>query len=511
MKFSKAHKKLLRTIADPVQFISRLKIIGKDGKLIRLIPNDEQIKIIKSLDKGDDTLILKGRQIGSSTIVSAYLFWKAYTSTEPLSIAILSHKLASSKHLLKIHKTFYDHLPTFLKRKLSVDNTTELTFEDSGASIIAVSAEGKGGLRSFTCSYLHISEYAFAPNPDELKATALSALNDGQLIIETTANHFDDAMHKEILRHERGEAQWNYLFFKWFDHRNYAEDLPDDEEVLFTETELEIQEKFHLTDEQLYWRKLKLSKIGNLQKFNREYPATIEDAYSIAGNVYLTRTDFEEIEVINVEPTETTVFDDPDPNDRYAIGVDVSAGVGRDWSVIYVLSKTTHQPVLIYRSNEVSPVYLAERIVDFATEYNNALVLVESNNFGNVVLNEMNHFGYHHIWKQDGKDWITTLKSKTQMFENLKEMIQQGYLQYIDNIAYSELRAITVNDRGHIELSSSNGAHSDNAVALALAFMCLQKVRLKEVPFLPHWIKARQANRIVQNAGASIANKRRYN
>lgn len=507
---NKQQRKLLKVIGDPVQFISRLKIIGKDGKLIPLIPNEEQIKIIEAMDNGGDTLILKGRQIGSSTIVSAYLFWKAYTSTEPITIAILSHKLASSKHLLEIHKTFYHNLPAFLKRPLSTDNTTELCFADSNASIIAVSAEGKGGLRSFTCSYLHISEYAFAPNPDELKATALSALNNGQLVIESTAKHFDDALHKEIMRFERGEAKWNYLFFRWFDHKEYSLELPD-EEVQWTDNEIAIKEKFQLSWEQLYWRKEKLSKIGNSQKFAREYPATIEDAYSIAGNVYLTRQDFEEIEIINVEPIETTIFDEVDPNDRYAIGVDVGAGVGRDYSVIYVISKTTYQPVALYRSNEVSPVYLAERLTDLAYTYNKALVLVESNNFGNVVLNELSHLGYTNIWKRDGKDWITTTKSKTEMFENLKDKIQQGYVRFIDNIVYSELRAITISDRGLIELQTIGEAHSDNAVALSLAYVCLDSVRLKEVPFLPDWIRHKQANRIINKGGVAAVNKRRYN
>jgi len=508
---NKHQRQLLELIADPVRFISKLKIIDKNGKLITLTPNGEQVRIIEALEQGEDTLILKGRQIGSSTIVSAYLFWKAYTSTEPLTIAILSHKLASSKHLLEIHKTFYHNLPQFLKRPLSVENTTEMKFKDSGASIIAVSAEGKGGLRSFTCSYLQISEYAFAPNPDELKATALSALNNGQLVIESTANHFNDALHQEIMRSERGDAKWNYLFFKWFDHKDYQEELPANEEIEWSNVELDLKEKFSLTDEQLYWRRLKLSKIGNLHKFQREYPATIEDAYSIAGNVYLSREDFEEIEIINVEPHTANVFDEPDPNDRYAIGVDVSAGVGRDYSVIYVLSKTTHQPVLIWRSNEVSPVYLAERIVDFANDYNKALVLVESNNFGNVVLNEMSHMGYRKIWKKDGKDWITTLKSKTAMFENLKDEIVTGYIHLLDNIVYSELRAITVNDRGNIELANQDGAHSDNAVALALGYMCLQSIRIKDVPYLPHWIKTKNAHKTRQTGGIAIASKRRYN
>jgi hypothetical protein len=500
---------LLKIISDPIAFISRLSIIDKKGKKIRLVPNSEQIRIIQALVEEDDTLILKGRQIGSSTIVSAYLFWKLWTATEPITIAILSHKLASSKHLLDIHKTFYHNLPKFLKRPLDIENTTAMRFADSGAGIIAVSAEGKGGLRSFTCSYLQISEYAFAPQPEELKATALSALNNGQLIIESTANYFNDALHQEITAHERGEAKWNYLFFPWFEHKGYREKT--DKDFVMTDTESALAEQWGLDPEQIYWRRNKLGKIGNKQKFAREYPSCIEDAYSVAGNVYLQRDDFDDIEIVQIDPIETTVLCEVDPQDRYAIGVDVAAGVGQDFSVIYVLSKKTHQIVCVYRSNEISPAYLAERIVDFATTYNGAHVLVESNNFGNVVLNEMHHMGYNKIWKDDkGRDWITTLQSKTAMFENLKGLIQGGYISMLDNIVYSELRSITVNDRGGIELKYLDGAHSDNSVALSLAYMALNKVNLPQQEYLPQWIKDRKAQKIVDKGGVALASKRRY-
>jgi hypothetical protein len=500
---------LLKIISDPIAFISRLSIIDKKGKKIRLVPNSEQIRIIQALVEEDDTLILKGRQIGSSTIVSAYLFWKLWTATEPITIAILSHKLASSKHLLDIHKTFYHNLPKFLKRPLDIENTTAMRFADSGAGIIAVSAEGKGGLRSFTCSYLQISEYAFAPQPEELKATALSALNNGQLIIESTANYFNDALHQEITAHERGEAKWNYLFFPWFEHKGYREKT--DKDFVMTDTESALAEQWGLDPEQIYWRRNKLGKIGNKQKFAREYPSCIEDAYSVAGNVYLQRDDFDDIEIVQIDPIETTVLCEVDPQDRYAIGVDVAAGVGQDFSVIYVLSKKTHQIVCVYRSNEISPAYLAERIVDFATTYNGAHVLVESNNFGNVVLNEMHHMGYNKIWKDEkGRDWITTLQSKTAMFENLKGLIQGGYISMLDNIVYSELRSITVNDRGGIELKYLDGAHSDNSVALSLAYMALNKVNLPQQEYLPQWIKASKAQKIVDKGGVALASKRRY-
>jgi hypothetical protein len=500
---------LLKIISDPIAFISRLSIIDKKGKKIRLVPNSEQIRIIQALVEEDDTLILKGRQIGSSTIVSAYLFWKLWTATEPITIAILSHKLASSKHLLDIHKTFYHNLPKFLKRPLDIENTTAMRFADSGAGIIAVSAEGKGGLRSFTCSYLQISEYAFAPQPEELKATALSALNNGQLIIESTANYFNDALHQEITAHERGEAKWNYLFFPWFEHKGYREKT--DKDFVMTDTESALAEQWGLDPEQIYWRRNKLGKIGNKQKFAREYPSCIEDAYSVAGNVYLQRDDFDDIEIVQIDPIETTVLCEVDPQDRYAIGVDVAAGVGQDFSVIYVLSKKTHQIVCVYRSNEISPAYLAERIVDFATTYNGAHVLVESNNFGNVVLNEMHHMGYNKIWKDEkGRDWITTLQSKTAMFENLKGLIQGGYISMLDNIVYSELRSITVNDRGGIELKYLDGAHSDNSVALSLAYMALDRVNLPQQEYLPQWIKDRKAQKIVDKGGVALASKRRY-
>ncbi len=73
---AKTKAELERVLSNPVEFIKRLKIIDKAGKLIQLQPNNEQIEIIKALETGGETLILKGRQIGSSTIVAAYFFWK---------------------------------------------------------------------------------------------------------------------------------------------------------------------------------------------------------------------------------------------------------------------------------------------------------------------------------------------------------------------------------------------------------------------------------------------------
>ena len=502
-----AQMKWDRICQDVFNFIKRLKIVAKDGRLINLIINQEQIKIIEALISGDDCLVLKGRQIGSSTAIAAYYFWKIYTSEEPVKFAILSHKLASSKELFKMHKCFYDNLPKMFQKPLEVYNTTEMKFKSSGASIIAVSAGAEGGLRSFTCSYLQLSEYAFASNPEELKATALNALNDGQFIMESTANFFNDALHQEIMKCEKGEADWKYLFFPWFSHEAYQEEV--DEPLVLTDIEASIVKLYNLTQGQVKWRRSKIAKIGQ-EKFKREFPANIDDAYAVTGNVYLPQELFKLCNIIHCDPKEYTYFSEPMPNDSYAIGVDVSAGVMRDYSVIYIVSKMSYQACAIYRSNKVSPTNLASIIQTLGLKYNNALVLVESNNYGNVVLNELRHLGYSNIWLQDGKDWQTTSLSKTEMFENLKETLERGYITSLDNITYSELRALQVSNKGNIELPENLDSHADSAVAMALTYVALHSVKLKPVEYLPQWIKSGKAAKTIQNNGVNLAGKRRY-
>jgi hypothetical protein len=53
-------------------------------------------------------------------------------------------------------------------------------------------------------------------------------------------------------------------------------------------------------------------------------------------------------------------------------------------------------------------------------------------------------------------------------------------------------------------------SHGDNVVALCLACMCLNSLRLSNKTFLPDWIGSRKADTIRRNKGASVGNHRRY-
>ncbi len=492
--------------SDPVQFIARLKVIGKDGVIVDLIPNEEQIKMIESLLTGDDCLFLKPRQIGASTIVSAFLFWRWYTSKEPITVAILSHKLSSAKHLLHMYKFFYSKLPRQLRRELIVENATELVLKDSGAKIMAVSGEASGGLRSFTCNTLHISEYAFTPNPEELKATAVAALNGNQLIIESTANHYGDAFHREVLKAQRGEGHWNFRFFGWNEHLAYKQDYP----VTYEPVERDYMDKHRLSLGQMYWRDVMVSRLG-MSKFQREYPLEIKDAFAQKGTSYFSDDDMRYTEVLNIEPENNKYYQfvNADPDSVYGIGVDVASGRGLDYSVITVVDKTSFQPVAMFRSNTTTPVQLAERIIQIATQYNEAKVLVEENNWGLPVLNELRHRGYFNLWKSDkDNDWVTSTKSKIIMFEELKALFYEGVITNIDSITYAEMRSYQLCSNNLApKVPDSLDHHGDTVIALALACQCLKKVYSANKAFLPDWIRKRRAQKIVDDS-LGIAEKR---
>ena len=166
----------------------------------------------------------------------------------------------------------------------------------------------------------------------------------------------------------------------------------------------------------------------------------------------------------------------------------------------------------IYRSNTVSPVQLADYIYDMSVTYNNALTLVESNNYGLATINELMHQGFYKLWKDShtGKDFLTTSRTKPLLFENLKKGIQTGAIRTIDNITVTELRSITVDEKGVLKFGDDMDTHCDSAMAMALAYWCLNSVKIKERAYLPEWIIAQKADKVLSNAGVSPQLHRRY-
>lgn len=463
-----------KVFSDPLRFFQMLKIQDKytgQYKPFELYP--EQEELLLKLDVHKKIIVIKPRQIGISTLLRAYAFWKTYTSTSPTKFGVLSFHDRSAKHLRKMDSLFLQGLPSLLQRDTATNNTTELVFADTQAGMASYTARSTGGTRSFTLNSAHLSEFAFYPDQDEVLAQVMATVGTGQIVIESTPNNVGDTFHR--LCAEAPDNGWTLVTFWWWQHQHYSKTAPQE----FERTDLEnsLVKSYGLTDDQLQWRREQISTLG-MEKFKREYPACIEDAFNFGSSKYFDPQDMDLIEPIRFSSNDRE-YELPQDSDVYAMGVDVAAGVGGDYSTIAIVSMSTYEPVYQYRCNTINLAEFAEKVLIKAQQYNNAKILVESNNHGHVIIQKLLDLRYMNMWyNENGKHWTTTAKSKIEAYETLREVIASNMISRLDMTTLIEIRSLTVYK---VAPEAPSGLHDDLADSLALAYRCAASIPKYEV------------------------------
>ena len=464
-------KQLEEIILDPKQFIKRLTIRDKQGKnrVFGDLITPEQLSILDDIHNNQRVAIIKARQLGATTLCRAYAFWELYTNKNAMTTALISNKYNSAVELMKIDKRFHENLPPFLQRKIKTEKRDELIFASNKSSIKAFSGAGSH-LRSYTFGTAHISEFDFIPEADELLSNVLASVNDGKLILESTPNHYGSTFHK-IINDSIYSNAYKVVFLPYTSFPLYRKTLPKGGFHLEPEEEHLIN-AYGLDLEQVFWRREKIAEIKDIDKFRREYPLTIEEAYSLSGKNYFTPDELRGItQVVEVSNKELSILSAVDYGDEYVIGVDTAGGIGMDYSVAYVLSRNTLAPVAILSSNKLTIRDFTERVIKLSAEYRNALCVVEKNNHGSAVIEVMKHLSFYKY-----EEFITSIKSKLQLYDVLRTYIVDGYIEKMDSITYKELRDLIKNDKG-LAPEHPAGAHDDRVIAFALALN-----RIKDYP-----------------------------
>ena len=138
------------------EFISSLYIYNKERKRLTFFDlNAAQLDLLEVLQRSNRVIVPKDRQLGISTLIRAYFFWKAYCAEHPRPYAVMSHTRASAEGLNKMDKVFYKNLPPKYRVPLGKLNTRHMVFKESGASMDIYTAGGRGGTRSFAAAAAH--------------------------------------------------------------------------------------------------------------------------------------------------------------------------------------------------------------------------------------------------------------------------------------------------------------------------------------------------------------------
>jgi hypothetical protein len=128
--------------------------------------------------------------------------------------------------------------------------------------------------------------------------------------------------------------------------------------------------------------------------------------------------------------------------------------------------------------------------VQVASRYHGAFVLAESNNHGHALLLEIQNCHYRNLWVNPltGKPWVTTLPSKLDAFDTVREAAP--LMRVLDRVTHLELRSLTI-PPGKVAPEAPKGGHDDAAMACALAYRAL-----RDVP--PSWRMTQSSGTLVQ-------------
>lgn len=441
-------------------------------------------------------LILKARQHGITTLYSIDYLDEALW-VQGVSCAILTHERNANAKIFEMVKRAYENLPDVIKPVAKYDTKTSLSFSHRFDgypldSSIYVDLKLRGG----TVQKLHITESAYNKDRNELNAGSKQTVPiTGFISEETTANGYNEFFdfYTECSQNPNvGELDYKTYFYPWFDNPEYTlQGSLDDKNM----EELQLQNKYNLTDGQLIWRRWKMKELkkdqvgvglSGLQLFKQEYPATATEAFqSGAGNVFnaekIDNTHTERLLITgnSLEKQGFKIWHDVMPSKKYVIGVDPSDGEGSDFSCIDIWEKDTLTQVAQY-VGKLRPDELAELIKESAVHYNEAYVGVENNMLSTILFLVKIYDHYFFTTRIDEKTlkrtkkigWNTNSKTRDVMIDDFIQYFDEDLLHINSDMTLKQMKTFVKKDNGKRE--HADGKFDD---ALFAGFIALQMIK----------------------------------
>jgi hypothetical protein len=363
----------IKCVQDPSHFMRKYCNIQhpQRGRIIfNLYPF--QAKVLNLWQNNPFSIVLKSRQLGISTLAAGYSLWLMLFHKDK-NILCIATKQDTAKNMVTKTKFMFDNLPSWLKIPANENNKLTLKL-NNGSQIKATSAASDAG-RSEAVSLLIIDEAAFIENIEPIWASAQQTLatGGGAIVLSTpfgTGNWF----HKTWVKAESNEND-SFLPIKlpWYVHPERDQAWRDKQDVELGDPRLAAQEC-----------DCDFSTSGDIVF----YPEHLE--YYSATHV--------------VEPMERRgvdknlwIWESPDYSRNYMVVADVARGDGKDYSAFHIFDLETNAQVAEYKS-QLSPKEFGYMLVGIATEYNEALLVVENNNIGWATLDAIQEREYRNLY-----------------------------------------------------------------------------------------------------------------
>jgi hypothetical protein len=466
----KVKEEFVKCATDPVYFMKKYYMIQHPQRgrmLFNLYPFQE--KVLKLFQNNRFDIINKSRQLGISTLVSAYSLWLMLFQKDK-NVLVIATTQATAKNMVTKVRFAYQNLPSWLKIGATEDNRLSLRLVN-GSQIKAVSAAGDAA-RSEAVTLLVIDEAAFIDNIETIFTAAQQTLaTGGGCIALSTPNGVGNWFHQTYTKAQKKENNFLPISLPWSVH-------PERDQT---------------------WRDQQDKDLGI-----RNAAQECDCNFATSGNTVVPPDILNWYEENLVkEPLERRgmdkaywIWEYPNPLKYYVIVADVARGDGADYSAFQVIDIENMEQVAEYKSQPGTREY-AQILLSAAVEYQNALLVIENASIGWDVVQSVLESGYpnvHYSYRSDvGMDFqkyldkyqstnsalvpgfSTTSRTKPLVVEKMRDAVENK-LVVIRSIRLIEELRVFIFKNGQTQ--AMQGYNDDLVMAFAIG-MYLRETSLR--------------------------------
>lgn len=370
-------QELAKCKSDPIYFCKKYYMIQHPTRgRVRFTLYPFQESVLKLYLKNQFCIINKSRQLGISTLASGYALWLMLFNSDK-NVLCVATKTDTAKNMVTKVKFGYDNLPGWMKIK-SVENNKLSIRLANGSQMKAVSAAGDSA-RSEAVSLLLIDEAAFIDNIEEVFVSAQQTLaTGGGAIVMSTPYGTGNWFHRTWGKAEEGTNNFLPIRLPWTVHPERNQNWRDQQDV-------------------------DLGPRMAAQECDCDFTNSGDTAIEpTILNWYLTTQVTEPIEKRGID-LNLWIWERPDYSKQYAVFADCARGDGKDYSAFHIFDIESNVQVGEYKGH-IGTRDFGHFLVGIATEYNNALLVIENANVGWDVVQTSIERQYQNLYYSPRQD-----------------------------------------------------------------------------------------------------------
>lgn len=403
-------------------FCKYVKIVHPDLGRIEFVLRDYQEELSSHILDSNRIIAKWPRQSGKSQLLSVFVVWYSIFNSDKF-VGIASNKANSAKDFLYRVKLSLEEIPNWLKPGIVEYNKTSIELENG--TRIQSSATTKDTFRGRTINLLILDEFAhLRPSvADEFWTSnyhTVVASQESKIIIISTPKGMFNLFWRIYRESEQGLNTFKHM------HMDYRR-VPGRSED---------------------WKQEQLKNMS-LSDWKQEQECEFLGSTSTVIDSAVLRNLIVNYKNPIIIDNDLYVYEKPNQENIYIVGVDVAKGTGNNYSAIQVLKIASFKPIRLeqvatYNNNTIDVYKFSEMVYRTAMYYNRAYVMIENNAEGAAVVNRIWwDFEYMNMYNSGSKinelGIRATKTTKPQAILLMKKFLEDYSLTLVDKTTIDQL------------------------------------------------------------------------